>query len=145
MKKEAMKPVADELRKYFKGSEFENYIFSVSGPIKASVLREDGKYRLHPLIGKEEFLFEDIYIGAKQQLIFQFRPMDKRPYKLVEFDETKITQAFPEFLLNASRGLGFDSAVKFSEAKTKFITTALNEMKNEEESFYEDNPLWGSF
>jgi hypothetical protein len=129
---------------------------TLSAPIQTSVVMQNGSYRTKSLIGNETFTFHGLREGKRSSYIFEFEPVDARDYKMVEFDEDKVFQAFPGLEEVLVAALDQDSGMAWRQASAKFRTNLRRERSKamkvaekqaaaEAESHYENDDLWGSF
>lgn len=130
----------------------ETLVYAVKAPVSTSVVMNDGTFRTKTVDPDVELTFKGARLGKRTQLIFEFTPVDARPFKQVEIDEKKIGETIPEFEAQIARSLGGEDADDFLKAKRAFIRQIRSQLKKEAEADqqkanakYQDNPNWGSF
>ena len=134
-------------------------VFSISGPMRTSVLLENDAYKNVPINGGQEFMMSKVYIGARDTPNFCFTPVDAQPYKQVEFAEKKVFEAFPhlegtlvKILLNHMGDTEGPTDAPWELTKKVFfkwhakqLAGAAAAIKKTVEKTYGDNPNWGLF
>lgn len=129
-------------------------MFSLNGPIKTSLLMQDGGYKTKALNGDEELLFTGIREGKRDSFVFEFKPIDAKPYKQVEISKDSLLETvggFEEFLIKA---LGLDAdrddpnyepPETWKRAVRQFTDEFDIASQQQVEETYKDNPMWGLF
>ena len=142
----------------------ENTVWRTNAMAKLPVRFPDGKYKNTPLTaGDPELLFTGVRAGKRADYIFEFEPVDDRPYKTVEMDESKVISLLPGFeaLLVKTIGLSIHAdgnfngnsfgqmRAKFKIAQKKAAAAAEKERAAAaivtDASRYTGHPLWGAF
>jgi len=136
--------------------------FQLKGPIRTSVLYDDGTYKTKPVEGDEELILTGIREGARGQFILEFKPFEKKPFKQVEISKEAQFDLLPglEFFLVTAlgfRGTGDDiqshiPLPTWKQAVKQYTATveADEQIEAEQEAIqavehYKDNPMWGMF
>ena len=70
-------------------------VFDVDGAPQCIVQREDGEYRKKHIMAGWQFFLTDCYVGQRGSLIFQFTPVDKHDFQLIEVQMNEIDTVFP--------------------------------------------------
>lgn len=144
----------DQLREKLVIGE-KDHVYGLIAPAKLQCRRDDDSYRYVAMEGNEEFLLSGIRLGSRKQVIFEFSPIDAKPYKQMEVDDKAVFALFPELEEMAADALG-NPGVSFNTARSKFVRdaatiakkkkeTAEAEQKADEEAKHSDNPMWGMF
>lgn len=138
-------------------AEFEklDLVMTIDGMHTLPHLRKEGGYRHLPVDPSQEFLFKDIYIGARGQVIFCFTPADDQDYERIEVDEAKMDSVFP------LAGPAYAAAIgQTDEEDMKILILATEQLllKEDQEAAaaeaqakvdadveYTQNPLFGRF
>lgn len=134
----------------------ESTVYTVTSPVKVTMKYAEkvyhrGKpsnYSVKPLDGNEEFFLANIRAGSRKPFIFEFKPLDTRPYQHVEMDERTAMTLFPDFGKQMADAIGMGD-VSWNYARSKFLTKTLKEneeaRKAAEINKYDHNASWGTF
>jgi hypothetical protein len=131
-----------------------DHVVTARAPTQVSAQRPDGTYKTATVNGGDEFIFSGMRIGARKQIIFEFKPFDT-VWKQIELDERKVFDAFEGFEQSCIEWLGY-SAGEFVNAKAELLMTyatrkerAKRDAKENEKrqllDVAENNPRWGIF
>lgn len=147
-------------------------IFNTDAPTNVTVWTHEKNFKVKPITSDDEFTFKGVKLGARQQMIFEFSPLDPTKYIHIEIDESKAFAVFPDFQvavlevfrpaggtpplddhrLGRSPPLGhtFEELKKTWIALTKLrrqgeIKTVVEEKAATLLDSYGDNPLFGAF
>jgi hypothetical protein len=82
-------------------------LYNLSAPQTLPIRQHDGQYRQRPIPNDEEFTFKGCRIGARNQVIFEFQPMDPTKFDQVELEERNVFEAFDGFEQIATAALGY--------------------------------------
>jgi hypothetical protein len=90
-------------------------IYNLTAPQTLPIKQFDGSYRQRPIAADEEFTFKGCRIGARQQVIFEFQPMDPTKFDQLELEEKNVFTSFEGFekaacaALDGATSLGGDT------------------------------------
>ena len=122
--------------------------FTLEGTIKTSVLM-DGTYKTKPLTGGDEFVLKGIRTGARGNFIFEFVPMDDKPYSQMEISKTQQFEYFTGLEYFLVTALGFSEeeggVPVWDEAVKTFMKRHEESTRKESIEANQDNPMWGTF
>jgi hypothetical protein len=145
----ALEPLVEKLKEII-GGIATGRSFKVAAPWTATVLREDDSYRKVALVGSEEFFWTGVRLGKRGDMVFEFEPVDARPFKRMEMTTADVEAGrlvdFTDFVCG-QLGVATIAAAK-KEAK-RFAKKAVEEAKAEEVKEttvrYTENPNFGSW
>lgn len=147
----------------------EDTVWRTTAMAQLTVRMGVGQYRKSAIAaGDPEMLFVGVRAGKRADYIFEFEPVDKRPYEAIEMDETKVFSmlaGFEELLVKTMGyppqvetvdGLTIEQPLSFSKARALFKRdhakrekvkreAAIAATVSSEAERYRDNPLWGAF
>lgn len=147
------KKESDRLEKAIKQiiEAVEGEIFTIDGTPMLTVKLKDDTYRRKPAVGGQELVFQSIYVGKSNKVLFCFTPADAREWTLAEFDPEALDRDLPLFSPSLSTALGIDS-----ESMSEILKIMRKRIADEEaadaeanerdlKNVYADNPLFGRF
>ena len=133
-------------------------VFSPTAPIMLSTYTEGGSkpgFRNANIDAGQEFILLAIRPGKRSDFVVEFSPMDTRPYERCEMADVRLEVLSPATDAFLAEAVGFkghswkEAKLKFFKEKTRSIAEvkAAEEAKakQEQESFYNNDPLYGAF
>lgn len=157
--------MSDPLLDVLKGAVDENKTFATSSMAKLTVRFTDGKFKKVAIAtGEPEMFFTGVRAGKKADYIFEFEPIDARPYAGIEMDEKQVFDMLPGFEAHIVKAMGYApeegqavtfpvtfgvARAKFKKAyeaaeKARLAAEAQTTVQSEAER-YANNPAWGQF
>lgn len=137
------KPVIDRLNEYLGSTDV---VTTVNSTV-AMQCKESGTYRTRTMPIGLELMLKRVRQGVKG-LIFEFEPVDERPFQVAEASDKHIFKMFPELEPIIVAGLT-DKKISFNRARNGYLRDfqAEEQKKVEEEqrSTYSSNDQWGIF
>ena len=131
-------------------AQMKGQMFEIEGTPQLAVLKPDGSYRVHPMVGGQEFFYHHAYVGKKGLLIFCFESADAQEYQHAEVDEKAIDNVFPLFASELAGKLGCPE--ESAEAVVAFVIAQIHAEKEAEKAAYlaaeqsiTNHPLFGRF
>lgn len=133
---------------------------TLTAPVQtAHLFMEGGRkvYKQKPLLGNETFVLTGMREGKRSEFIFEFEPVDDRPYKHVEFGDKVAMQVFAGLEDELIKALELDKQVKdWKQAAAAFRTkvrreakraveAAEKDAKRSTEEHYKNDPLYGAW
>jgi hypothetical protein len=130
-------------------------IYTLSAPQTLPIKQYDGQYRQRPMTTDEEFTFKSCRIGARNQVIFEFQPMDPTKFVQMELEERNAFEAlegFEEMAINSLGGVGtaWPNAKRAwikdeKKRRVQEVVDAETAAKCEIEDAYSSNSAFGSW
>lgn len=121
--------------------------YGLNSPCKVSVLHGNGQYRKEALTGDEEFFLQGMRPGKRSPIIFEFQPVDSRPWQHMEMGE----DAF-DYVVGLKQEVEGLLGVPFKDAGVALIRRkeaekeeAERQRQEEIAKTYGDNELFGAF
>lgn len=118
-----------------------------------TIRQKDGAYRKAKFSGEDEFFFKGVRMGKRDGVIFEFTPVDARPFEQMEMTEREVFKNLPGFEGYIVSSMGLDaSSASFALAKAELVRRQRVAKKQSETRAalteaerYADNPLYGAF
>ena len=133
-------------------------LYTLSAPQTLPIKQHDGQYRQRPMTAEEEFSFKGCRIGARNQVIFEFQPMDPTKFAQMELEEKNVFPALEGFEQAAivSLDVSGSSSANWPQAKKAWrmgeikrraseVEDAETAAKKEIDDAYGSNSAFGSW
>lgn len=145
----ALEPLVERLQELVKVTA-ENRAFKSSAPWVATVLMPDGITYKRLAISNEEFFWSGIRLGKRGDLVFEFEPVDSRPFARMEMVTGEVIEGrLAEFHAFVCANLGVGSLAEAKRTAKRWAKEQIAEAKAVEQQAvavkYEDNPKFGSW
>ena len=108
-------------------------IYNLSAPQTLPIRQFDGAYRQRPIAADEEFTFKGCRVGARGQVIFEFKPMDPTKFDQMELEEKNVFTALGDFeaAVIASLEVSVPFRVNWAHASKAWIAAEHGRRKQE--------------